>query len=234
MPQGIRVLSLDCFDTLLWRQVAQPADVFFNLQSSALYLTHGITADMRVNAEIRARRKRKVLADSFEVTLADIYRELLPQAEDNLVEHAVAAELDAEFAHSFIYEPVAHLISSAHARGLRVIVVSDTYLSNQQLRQLLTLLMGDDSQKIQQVYCSSDLGISKTTGIWPEILRQEKCQPQQLFHLGDNPLADQFWPAKHGVQSAWLQNHTDEVASQLASRINVALQLMPELRYTDC
>lgn len=232
LPAHTRVLSLDCFDTLLWRKVGQPVDVFFNLQSSALYQAHGITAGMRMGSESSARKKRKLTADTFEVSLHEIYRELLPDADEAVIEQAVTAELDAEIAHGFIYQPVARLIQRAHARGLRVIVVSDTYLSGAQLRHLLGALMGDGVQLIQQIHCSSDAGRSKTTGIWPEILRREKCQPQQLFHLGDNVLADRTHPAKYGISCAWLQNHAEDVASLLGSRASTALQLMPELRHT--
>jgi hypothetical protein len=30
IPRGVRVLSLDCFDTIVWRKVARPTDVFLH------------------------------------------------------------------------------------------------------------------------------------------------------------------------------------------------------------
>lgn len=232
LPAHTQVLSLDCFDTLLWRKVVHPTDVFFSLQNSALFQAHGLTAGMRANSEGAARKKRKLLADTYEVSLSDIYREMMPQADESLIAQAVAAEVDCEIAHGFIYEPVARLIQRARARGLRVIVVSDTYLSSTQLRHMLSELMGEGFQNIHHVYCSSDVGKAKTTGIWPEILRREKRQPKQLFHLGDNLQADHEAPARLGIGSAWLLNHPSELSTSLAGRASAALQIMPELRHT--
>ncbi len=31
-PAGVRILSLDCFDTLIWRNVQAPVDVFADLR----------------------------------------------------------------------------------------------------------------------------------------------------------------------------------------------------------
>ena len=48
--RGIRMLSLDCFDTLLWRDVHAPADLFAVLE--------GVTPDQRKSAEATARKAR--------------------------------------------------------------------------------------------------------------------------------------------------------------------------------
>ena len=40
---AIKVLSLDCFDTILWRGVAQPTDVFFAMCNDPLFKKLGIT-----------------------------------------------------------------------------------------------------------------------------------------------------------------------------------------------
>jgi FMN phosphatase YigB (HAD superfamily) len=232
LPAHTQVLSLDCFDTLLWRKVAHPTDVFYSLQRSALFQARGITADMRINSESAARKKRKVLAGTYEVSLSDIYRELLPQADETLIGQAVDAEVSCEIAHGFIYEPVARLIRRAHQRGLRTIVVSDTYLSSAQLRHMLSELMGEDCGLIQQIHCSSEAGKAKTTGIWPEILRRENRLPHQLFHLGDNRQADQEAPARLGIGAAWLENHPGDLVTLMGQRTIAALQVMPELRHT--
>ena len=53
---GLKVLSLDCFDTLLWRKVVVPTDVFFALAHSAAFKQAGLTAPLRAKAETAARR----------------------------------------------------------------------------------------------------------------------------------------------------------------------------------
>src|SRR4051794_1925824 len=53
---GVKVLSLDCFDTLLWRKVAAPTDVFYALAASEPFRRVGLSAAMRISAEGQARR----------------------------------------------------------------------------------------------------------------------------------------------------------------------------------
>src|SRR5208282_1907042 len=75
----IRLLSLDIFDTTVWRTFPAPADLFFALgaqliQSSVLYPSASAAsfAAERIEAEQTARSRRT--ADS-EVTLEEIYEE---------------------------------------------------------------------------------------------------------------------------------------------------------------
>lgn len=96
LPATTQVLSLDCFDTLLWRKLVQPTDVFFSLQNTALFQARGYTAGMRIHSEDMARKKSKLLADTYEVSLTDIYRELMPDADEAPLAQAVVAEVACE------------------------------------------------------------------------------------------------------------------------------------------
>src|SRR5690606_22311192 len=69
----IDTLSLDCFDTLLWRKYASPHDVFYQLQHAASFQSLGMTAAMRIQAEDRARRLMLLNQQHSEVRLRDIY-----------------------------------------------------------------------------------------------------------------------------------------------------------------
>lgn len=231
LPPGIRTLSLDCFDTIVWRRVAQPTDVFFNLQDNPRWLAAGVTAALRARAESEVRRRQYLLLGRNEVSLESIYRSLLPMAAEAEIAEWVRDELAAEAAHGFIFAPVLQLIRRAHEKGLRIIVVSDTYLSSTQLRGLLQALLGDEARLIAQVYCSSEHGVSKADGLFRAVLQQEKSKPQQVAHLGDNPVADGQAPARLGIHAWRLRHHGEAIESQLEQRVNAALQLLPELRH---
>lgn len=231
LPPAVKTLSLDCFDTLVWRKVDLPTDVFFNLQHSARWRDAGVTAALRVRAEEAARRRERLLAGRDEVSIEQIYRELLPQAAEPEIAAWVTEELEAEQAHTFVLEPVLWLIRRAHARGLRVVVVSDTYLGRHQLRRLLATHLEEEMRLIAQVYCSSDGGVSKVNGLFAQVLQQEQLKPHQLAHLGDNPQADFEAPTRLGIVAARLRHHAAPLASQLKNRASAALQLMPELRH---
>ena len=59
--ENIEVLSLDCFDTLLWRNVSRPIDVFNIVQTNKTFVKYGITAEIRINLEQKARKQKLLL-----------------------------------------------------------------------------------------------------------------------------------------------------------------------------
>lgn len=232
LPKQTQVLSLDCFDTIWWRRVVAPRDVFYALPHHEVLKRAGVTASLRGKAETEARAKQRLLKGHTEVTLHEIYRQLLgPQVDAQLVEQCVQAEIDCEAAHGFVFEPVLRLIRKARRRGLRVIVVSDTYLTAGQLRGLLKKRLGDDAQAIAQIYCSCDHGTSKTGQIWQHVLAREKLRPKALVHLGDNVHADHEGPARHQITGYWLRHHDEATLNELDGRATTAVQLLPEIHH---
>jgi FMN phosphatase YigB (HAD superfamily) len=232
LPKHTQVLSLDCFDTIWWRRVVAPRDVFYALPHHEALQRAGVTASLRGKAETEARAKQRLLKGHTEVNLHDIYRQLLgPQADAQLVDQCVQAEIDCEEAHGFVFEPVLRLIRKARRRGLRVIVVSDTYFTAGQLRGLLKKRLGDDAQAIAQIYCSCDHGTSKTGQIWQHVLEREKLRPKALVHLGDNVHADHEGPARHQITGYWLRHHDEATLNELDGRATTAVQLLPEIHH---
>src|SRR5690606_38231708 len=95
-PDQVSLLSLDCFDTLVWRDVQAPADIFAELPIP------GGGAWARTRAEDKARKAAR-LAGRAEVTIRDIYRVLMPAAPDAQIAAAIEAELAAEHRHCFAF-----------------------------------------------------------------------------------------------------------------------------------
>ncbi|RWK56154.1 hypothetical protein, partial [Mesorhizobium sp.] len=71
---SIKVLSLDCFDTLLWRKTATPRDVFAVLADNPVARGLGIAPHQRISAAERAYRAKPLENRSREIDLGDIYR----------------------------------------------------------------------------------------------------------------------------------------------------------------
>src|SRR5688572_12945394 len=122
-PEGIEILSLDCFDTLIWRNVQSPGDIFADLP------VPGGAIWSRKRCESRARRRARFSEERDEVSIEEIYATLYPAAGDEARSEAIAGELAAEARHCYGFAPTAALIRDAKAKGLKVIIVSDTYLS---------------------------------------------------------------------------------------------------------
>lgn len=228
---GIKVLSLDCFDTLLWRKVVNPSDVFFALAHSAAFKKAGLTATLRAKGETAARRMNWIGTRCSEVNLEQIYRQAAPLESDAVIAELAAAELDCEIDYCFAFQPVCELIAQARERGLKVVIVSDTYLSEAQLRTLLFTAMPSLAGLVDAVYCSNEFNLSKRDGIWRELLPLLEVKPEEILHLGDNLEADVHSPRRFGIRAThFIQQHED-IGKILKGRAQVAVQVLPELGY---
>lgn len=180
---GLKVLSLDCFDTLLWRDCHAPTDVFAALPR--------LTVQQRVVAETQARKAEATLRQRSEVGLGAIYAHAMPNADKAEREAAIAEELAAEASACFAFAPTVELMRAAKARGLTVIIVSDTYLDAAQLHELIERAAGAEvARLIDRLFASSQEGISKSQGLLRKALKAMKCAPGEALHIGDNEHAD--------------------------------------------
>jgi len=206
-PQA-RVLSLDCFDTLLWRDTHTPADVFAALP--------GISPLQRRWAEAQARRAAGIGHGRQEVTIGEIYAELMPGAGAARRKEAIAAECAAEAAHCFAFAPTVALMRAAKAAGLQVVIVSDSYLDAGQLRALITAAAGADvAGLIDRYFVSSAHGKPKALGLYGEVLRKLSTPAHQILHIGDNKKADVDGVAPFGVNTLHLKQFSADVERQL-------------------
>lgn len=218
----LKILSLDCFDTLLWRDCHAPHDLFGALRD--------VTVMQRRWAEERARIAAEMRRGRGEVSIGEIYRELLPNGSDEARDAAIARELAAEAAHCFAFRPTVELMRTAKQRGLQVIIVSDTYLDAAQLRGLIAAAAGEDvAGLIDRVFCSSTYGKAKAEGLYGDILKELKVVPGQILHIGDNKKADVGGVAPFGVQTLHLEQFADGTEQRLRLEAAVSAILHPEV-----
>jgi FMN phosphatase YigB (HAD superfamily) len=224
-PQ-VRILSLDCFDTLLWRNTHAPIDVFtaFDMPGGALMA--------RRFAEDHARSARKQLDGSDEVAIEEIARYMLPgDPAPAEVAALVDRELAAEAHHCYAFAPIVALIRAAKARGLEVIIVSDTYLSEPQLRALIAAAAGDDvAALIDRIFCSSEHGLAKAQGLFERVLRALEARPETILHVGDNASADLHPPAALGIHAVHFEQFDEAVSQQLRFEAASAAMIDPAVR----
>lgn len=220
-PPGVRILSLDCFDTLIWRNVHAPRDVF--AEGSGIW--------MRMRAESRARGLAAFDRHQGEVRIEEIYRSLMPSAQDGEIAAAVERELHAEARHCYAFAPTVALMRAARARGLKVIIVSDTYLSEAQLRDLIRRAGGTEvEQLIDHVFPSCQYGACKGAGLFEPVLAALGVGPGTLFHVGDNKDADQVAPARLGIATARLRQFDGDAAQRLRFEAAAAAMIDPSVR----
>jgi FMN phosphatase YigB (HAD superfamily) len=219
--RGIRMLSLDCFDTLLWRDVHAPADLFAVLE--------GVTTDQRQKAEATARKAR-VLAHhaSGEVTLREIYAALLPDATEAEREAFVVREIDAEARHCHAFGPTVELMRAAKRRGLPIAIVSDTYLERDQLADLIRRAAGDEvADMIDYIFCSCEHRQAKNEGLFGVLLRATGMRADRILHVGDNPQADAAAGTRHGLATLHLVQFDEATQHRLRQERTVGAMMMP-------
>jgi FMN phosphatase YigB (HAD superfamily) len=230
---SIKILSLDCFDTLLWRKTATPRDVFAVLADQPAAKRLGVTPYQRMNAAARAYRAKFVETGSRQIGIGDVYRSftsLSAEEQAQLAEAEIQTEMDVCFA----FPPCVDLMRQAHARGIEIIIVSDMYLREGELRRLLTRhLPADVMQTISRIYCSVDYGTAKGEGLFPIVIRECDVPASQILHIGDNEASDAQAPRKLGVRALHFLQFDREVANFLrlqhaASSLTVLGQVAPE------
>ncbi|KOV79938.1 HAD family hydrolase [Nocardia sp. NRRL S-836] len=198
-------LSFDIFDTILWRRVPRPADVFgiigSRLRAAGLapaWLTDATFRRMRIEAERKARRDHGDLGP--EVSLFDIWR-AMPQGTFDLalLEKLVAQEIEVEREFTVVDLDMAALIDAAHRNGVPLVLVSDTYFTEEQLAYLL-----DRPElaalKDAKVYRSHQHGLDKTNGLFEIVLGDLGLSAEQVVHVGDNEVADIETGAELGMR----------------------------------
>ncbi len=216
----VDVLSLDCFDTVIWRSTPEPPDLFCQLSPPLTRLSRRV-------AEQTARERRLVKDGLGEVTLPDIYRCALPAADAEEIERRVAEELAVEHAHCVPFAPAVALIRRAKALGKRVVIVSDTYLRTDELRALLLAKLGDDVlAMIDRIYCSSAYGKPKSQGLFKHVVSDLKVPAARVLHIGDNPKADVDGALKAGLRPLLLLQGDAELTEQW--RLEIAALLLTE------
>ncbi|MER8843048.1 hypothetical protein NKH86_31050 [Mesorhizobium sp. M0913] len=198
---SVKVLSLDCFDTLLWRKTATPEDVFAVLAGNPVARSLGVTPHQRISAAARAYRAKLLENGSREIDLRDIYRPFASLSGEER-ELLAEAEIQTEMNVCFAFAPYVELIRLAHNRGIKVIIVSDTYLHEDQLRRLLARHLPPDAmQAISKIYCSVDYGTPKSHSLFHIVIRECGVLASQILHIGDNAVADAQVPRKLGVRA---------------------------------
>ena len=190
-----QALSVDIFDTLLWRRVPEPKDIFFLVGQALIkdgLLRESVSpvefAQLRASGEKAARAAQEAQTGSREVSLADIY-DALPHhiwwAED-AQPVAAAVEVDTEADAMVLDHDVAALMDHALESGVRVILTSDTYFTRQQLLRFLSTAGLDKDRVPDTLYISNEHGRPKWRDLFDTVLKELSLQPKSLVHLGDN------------------------------------------------
>lgn len=191
------VISFDVFDTLIFRYVSNPKDVF-SLTGNRLGIFE--YSSVRVRAEEDARKNSDNLYG--EVTLDEIYdyvSSYLGVDKSTAMDMELKVEREVCFPNPYMKKVVDTLI----ANGKRVIATSNMYLNSMQIQDLLNNC-GYDC--IQDVYSSCDYGVSKSHGILQEKVWDLIGREKSVIHVGDNYSTDYIGSRMAGWKAYYYKN----------------------------
>ncbi len=227
----IKILSLDCFDTLLWRKTAEPSDVFYNLCQRPAFKELKMTTAMRISGELYAYQMNRVKKGTTQAKLDDIYKAIFPNFNNEQIQVLIEEELKAEMEICFAFPPIIELIREAYNRGIKIIIVSDTYLEEKQLHRLLeNSLPHDVMSAILKIFCSSEKEFSKGEGLFNFVLHEYEVSPKSILHIGDNPFADHDAPSYLGINAIHLIHHDENLTELMRMHPIYASFMDPEIR----
>ena len=189
------IISFDIFDTLVFRPVSKPTDMFWFLE-----IDNGIFdfKKLRILAEIQARRETN---NSYgEVSITDIYRQF-NKLHECRIEQMVKAEEDLEINLCFGNEFAIDLVDYAKQNNKKVIAVSDMYLSS----EVLKIILNKCNIDIDEIYVSSEVGMNKKDSSLQSYIKK-KYDKEKILHIGDDKKCDIKESRKVGLNTNYLTN----------------------------
>ncbi|MBE6068683.1 MAG: hypothetical protein E7211_13460 [Clostridium lundense] len=204
------VYSFDIFDTLLFRTVIDPTDVFEKvldkLNENANYKISFNKNEfklIRILAENKARTKKKRIkynSNDFdnEVTLDDIYNEI--NIDKDLKKVIMNAEIEMEKEITYINPVINKIIYKLRENNKKVILTSEMYLTKSQIQEILKH-HGFPVNKVD-MYISSDLKYTKSSGkLFKYIIKDLNIEKDKIIHIGDNEISDIDGARKCGIKA---------------------------------
>lgn len=202
----IKCVSVDIFDTLVFRTVRRPIDVFEVMyEMGKEFLPDYIDAvewrQIRIKAEKKARDCKMESHAHMEVTLEEIYQQMPHIVRSSHMLRML--ELETEKQICVLNIALYKQLQLLKEQGYRLIVMSDMYFSGADICELFESL-GVDTSMFEKVYVSSEYGKSKKEGnLFDYVLANLKLEPDEVLHCGDNLQGDIAQAKKRGILTCY-------------------------------
>jgi HAD superfamily hydrolase (TIGR01549 family) len=219
---GAQVVSVDIFDTLLFRTTL-PESVKFKRFGKAMYdalpvkpadIKDGSSylQQLRLLAAKTIYHQKPMVKGAREATLEELYDYMvfalskhLPLTDaqcQQLMAEFRGIERELEIKDLSVNHYLITTLKQARAAGKKVIAISDMYLRADDLDYLLEAF--DLRSLFDDVYVSSEFGYGKASGVLFETALSDMCvQAEQLCHIGDNYHSDFAMPSSKNIHAVF-------------------------------
>jgi len=191
------VVSFDIFDTLLFRNVAKPSDIF-RIVENIVKKEYNIDdfATKRIEAESNARK----IAENGEASYDEIYTQLKNEIKDeNIIKNIKKCEKEIE--EKFIVQNpfMKKIFDYCVEKNKKIILISDMYLDVLFIKKLLKNCGYNDNYKI---YVSCENRKNKgSSELFKFVKNKENLNFDKWIHIGDNYNSDYIIPKKIGMEA---------------------------------
>lgn len=191
------VLSLDVFDTLIFRKTNTPETVFDLVGKH--FGIHGFRK-LRMDEQNEASRRTYAKNGYPHADMDEIYEVLSEHTEipvdwAEVKAYEIALEKDALTANPEMLE----IFRYAKEKGKRVVATSDMYLFAATLREILE---ANGYVGFDRIYCSADEHKAKfNKELFAHVVEQEQVPFDRILHIGDKERDDGEYPASFGMDT---------------------------------
>lgn len=194
------MISFDIFDTLIFRPLEKPQDLFWIVGAKLGVLGF---PSMRSGAELHLRERANELKGNREITLHEIY-EYLEKTVGIDAEVGMKTELQAEMEYCYVNPYMKYIFDHLIAAGKRVVLVSDMYISAADMESLLSQM---EILGYEKMFISCDYKCSKRDGtLYQKVIEYANVPKEKIIHIGDNPVSDIESPGKYGMSAYYYPN----------------------------
>ena len=188
------VVSFDIFDTLLFRNIYKPTDLFKIMEPGVLEKC-GIDnfAELRVKCEADSRNEK----NKNETSLDEIYS-LIEKRTKKDVEWIKKREIELELEFIDSNPFIKEIFDYAEKKKKKIVLISDMYLPSDVVRKLVKKA----GYKDKPVYISCEHHAGKGTMELYEVVRKmEKLDKNTWVHIGDNEYSDYKKAKEFGIEA---------------------------------
>lgn len=193
------IISFDIFDTLIFRPLSSPQDLFKMLGAQLNVLDF---INIRLNAERRIREEKYKKYGHRELTIEEIYERI--EKETGLeAQREKNEEIEMEYNLCFANPYMKYVFDTILGQGKRIILVSDMYIQGKDLKRILEKCGYKEYEKL---FVSCDYSCSKRDGGLYEAVKEYIGNDKKYIHVGDNQVSDIECANKAGIDTFYYEN----------------------------
>ena len=209
LDENIQVISFDIFDTLIYRPVVNPTDLFYLIKEDVQKILKDPSIDFQNMRTVAEEEVRKLHSDSEDVTIHQIYEYLITNflilRED--AQRIKDLEISLEIRYARPRKKIREIFELVKESGKTIILTTDMYLTQQ---EIVPILLKCGYKGFDEIFISSQYKKTKISGnLYGEILRRLQISSNQMLHIGDNWHSDIEMAKKAGIHCFYIPKVID-------------------------